>query len=43
MNVEFELHGRTEKVKALSNVNLNETSDYYPIKKYGILRILCEN
>jgi len=30
---EFELHGRTEKVKALSNVNLNETSDYYPIKK----------
>lgn len=30
---EFELHGRTEKVKALSDVNLNETSDYYPIKK----------
>jgi putative ABC transport system ATP-binding protein len=33
LSKEFELHGRTEKVTALSNVNLNETSDYYPIKK----------
>lgn len=33
LSKEFELHGRTEKVRALSNVNLNDTSDYFPIKK----------
>jgi len=30
---EFDLVGRTEKVRALSNINLNDSSDFYPVKR----------
>ena len=32
--IEFDLVGRTEKVRALFNINLNDSSDFYPVKKY---------